>query len=188
MKQLMINQTTEMSLKTVDDFYQKIKNNMNLHMKMFLMIAKDIHLASRKLNEKDFLRLIKKLKLSRATTYKMKNIFESAHTEYLIERNKLPQNWTVAYQISRLSKDQFDQIKDKIEVDSPASFLTSILSNQTVSKTRQNLLKIECENTKVFNYLSGKISDLINETNNHFKIANSAILKLPTKKVNIQNA
>jgi len=55
-----------------------------------------------------------------------------------------------------------------------------------VSKVRQSKnITINCTNAKVLNYLSKKIEVLIKETNDHFKIANSVVLKLPTKKVSI---
>ena len=182
MNDIMIKNNT--NLESVDDFYNKIKTDMALSMKSFLSVAKNLHLARNVLDEKDYVKLCKKLNLARATTYKLMKIIQSEYTEYLIERNRLPQSWTIAEKITKLTKDQFNKIKNEIEVDLSSSLLNKLLGK--VSKVRQSKnITINCPNAKVLNYLSKKIEVLIKETNDHFKIANSVVLKLPTKKVSI---
>jgi len=175
------------NLTTVDDFYEEIKMNMNTHMKSFFNIARDIHTASRVLNEKDFLKLLKKLNLAKSTTYKLKSIIKSAYTEYLLDNNRLPQSWTVAEKITKLDSKDFDKIKDKIEFDLSAKVLDQLLNKKSViSNNRQPLsMTINCQSNEAYKYLSKKIEVLIKETNDHFKIANSVVLKLPTQKVSI---
>jgi preprotein translocase subunit Sec63 len=189
----LIQTKNQVTLKTVDDFYSKIRANLTLHMKTFLMIAKDLHLACKVLNKKEFLRLLKKLKLNKSTASKLNTILESAYTEYLIERNRLPQNWTTAYEISKLPKDNFEKIKDKIEIDTSASFIKSMLNTNRQNKLIKNCIKIEVntEDKKIIRYVVQKITKIIKTTNYHlisskndyFKIANVSILKQPTIKV-----
>ncbi|MSP11098.1 MAG: hypothetical protein EXR14_05840 [Pelagibacteraceae bacterium] len=189
----LIQTNNQMTLKTVDDFYSRIRANLTLHMKTFLMIAKDLHLACKVLNKKEFLRLLKKLKLNKSTASKLNTILESAYTEYLIERNRLPQNWTTAYEISKLPKDNFEKIKDKIEIDTSASFIKSMLNTNRQNKLIKNCIKIEVntENKKIIRDVVQKITKIIKTTNyhlissknNYFKIANVSILKQPTMKV-----
>jgi hypothetical protein len=189
----LIQTKNQVTLKTVDDFYSKIRANLTLHMKTFLMIAKDLHLACKVLNKKEFLRLLKKLKLNKSTASKLNTILESAYTEYLIERNRLPQNWTTAYEISKLPKDNFEKIKDKIEIDTSASFIKSMLNTNRQNKLIKNCIKIEVntEDKKIIRYVVQKITKIIKTTNYHlisskndyFKIANVSILKQPTMKV-----
>ena len=175
------------NLTTIDDFYEVIKMNMNTHMKSFFNIARDIHTASKALTEKDFLKLLKKLNLAKATTYKLKSIIKSAYTEYLLDNNRLPQSWTVAEKITKLEKKDFDKIKDKIEFDISAKVLDQLLNKKSVvSNNRQPLsITITCKNNEAYKYLSKKIEVLIKQTDAHLKIANSVVLKLPTKKVSI---
>jgi hypothetical protein len=189
----LIQTKNQVTLKTVDDFYSKIRANLTLHMKTFLMIAKDLHLACKVLNKKEFLRLLKKLKLNKSTASKLNTILESAYTEYLIERNRLPQNWTTAYEVSKLPKDNFEKIKDKIEIDTSASFIKSMLNTNRQNKLIKNCIKIEVntEDKKIIRYVVQKITKIIKTTNYHlisskndyFKIANVSILKQPTIKV-----
>lgn len=175
----------QMTLHTVDDFYKKIKDNLVSSMKAFLTMCKDLHIASKVLNKKDFLRLLKKLKLNKSTTSKLNTILESAATEYLIKRNRLPQNWTTAYEISRLSKDDFNKIKDKIEIDTSFSLLKSLLNNGKKEKTDFIKIEVHTKNIEAINYLSEEIkkiiekvnSSLISSKNDNFKIANVSILK-----------
>ena len=171
------------NLESVDDFYNIIKADMTLSMKSFESVAKNLYLARNVLDDNDYFKLCKKLNLARSTTYKLMNIIQSENTEYLIKRNRLPHSWTIAEKITKLTKDQFNKIKNEIEVDLSSSYLNKLLGK--VSKPRQSNITINCENTKVLNYLSKKIEVLIKETNDHFKIANSAVLKLPTQKVSI---
>ena len=182
-----------MTLKTVDDFYSKIRINLTLHMKTFLMIAKDLHLACKVLNKKEFLRLLKKLKLNKSTASKLNTIFESAYTEYLIQRGRLPQNWTTAYVLSKLSKDNFEKIKDKIEIDTSSSFIKLMLNTTRQNQLIKNCIKIEVNtnNEKIIRDVVQKITKIIKTTNyqlissknDYFKIANVSILKQPTMKV-----
>jgi hypothetical protein len=182
----------EIVLRTVEDFYSKIKNNITLHMKTFLMIAKDLHLASKVLNKKEFLILLKKLKLNKSTTSKLNTILESAYTEYLIQRNRLPQNWTTAYEISKLSKDDFEKIKNKIEIDISSSFIKSLLnSNKEKEKSFNIKIEVNTKDKKIIRYVVDEIKKVIKTANLHlissqkhnFKIANISILKQPTMKV-----
>ena len=189
----LIKTENQMTLKTVDDFYSKIRINLTLHMKTFLMIAKDLHLACKVLNKKEFLRLLKKLKLNKSTASKLNTIFESAYTEYLIQRGRLPQNWTTAYELSKLSKDNFEKIKDKIEIDTSSSFIKLMLNTTRQNQLIKNCIKIEVNtnNEKIIRDVVQKITKIIKTTNyqlissknDYFKIANVSILKQPTMKV-----
>ena len=189
----LIQTNNQMTLKTVDDFYSKIRINLTLHMKTFLMIAKDLHLACKVLNKKEFLRLLKKLKLNKSTASKLNTIFESAYTEYLIQRGRLPQNWTTAYELSKLSKDNFEKIKDKIEIDTSSSFIKLMLNTTRQNQLIKNCIKIEVNtnNEKIIRDVVQKITKIIKTTNyqlissknDYFKIANVSILKQPTMKV-----
>lgn len=175
------------NLKTVDDFYEEIKMNMNTHINSFVCLCRNLHLAHLTLDDKDYNKLVDSLKLARSTAYKYKNIVQHEYTEQLLETDQLPKKWTVLEQILKLNKDDFKKIKKDINFDTSAKeFKAMINVTPKISNNRQPLsMTTTCMNKQVYKYLSKKIEVLIKETNDHFKIANSAVLKLPTQKVSI---
>jgi len=139
------------------------------------------------LDDKDFMKLLNSLNLCRATSYKYRSIVQHEYTEQLLETDQLPKKWTVLEQILKLNKDDFKKIKKDINFNTSAKeFKAMINITPKISNNRQPLsMTTTCMNKQVYKYLSKKIEVLIKETNDHFKIANSAVLKLPTQKVSI---
>jgi len=175
------------NLKTVDDFYEEIKKNMNIHISSFIFICRTLYSAHLTLDDKDYNKLVDSLKLARSTAYKYKSIVQHEYTEQLLDTDQLPKKWTVLEQILKLNKDDFKKIKKDINFNTSAKeFKAMINITPKISNNRQPLsMTTTCMNKQVYKYLSKKIEVLIKETNDHFKIANSAVLKLPTQKVSI---
>ena len=102
------------------NFLNHIKNNLYVARKSIYVVCRTLVQAQTELHTKGkFEDLCKDLKLSDATVSKYLTVGKSNRVFELVSTGKAPISWTTMYYLATLSKEQYDKIKNMIDVDVP---------------------------------------------------------------------
>ena len=146
--------TLEVKNKTVDNYYNQIKNNFYLGVKVHYIIARDLYDASINLAKTDYQRLVSKCGFSGSTIRKYELIGGDHRLFSLFTKGKLPMKWTNQYLLTQLTDEQFENVESKIDVDTTASKINELaeMKKEQVEKIENMLLSfltIEIDKSKV---------------------------------------
>ena len=146
--------TLEVKNKTVDNYYNQIKNNFYLGVKAHYIIARDLYDAKQNLGNEDYQRLLGKCNFSGSTERKYLLIGGDHRLFSLFTKGKLPMKWTNQYLLTQLTDEQFEKVESKIDVDTTASKINELaeMKKEQVEKIENMLLSfltIEVDKSKV---------------------------------------
>jgi hypothetical protein len=152
-------ETDEVKNKTVEGYYKRIKNNMNVANSSIYYVCRDLYDASVNLVTtqtvdgkeysmcEKFDELLGYLDISRSTVEKYLAIGKSKVLKELKEVNKLPLAWTTMYHITTLKEDEYEKVKDDLRSDLSIANINKIAKNDTSKKSVKNnsvaFLKLE---------------------------------------------
>ncbi len=146
--------TLEVKNKTVDNYYNQIKNNFYLGVKAHYIIARDLYDASVNLPKPDYQRLVSKCGFSGSTIRKYELIGKDHRLFGLFIKGKLPMKWTNQYLLTQLTDEQFEKVKSKVASETKASEIKTLaeMKEEQVEKIENMLLSfltIEIDKSKV---------------------------------------
>ncbi len=146
--------TLEVKNKTVDNYYNQIKNNFYLGVKAHYIIARDLYDASINLAETDYQRLVSKCGFSGSTIRKYELIGGDHRLFSLFTKGKLPIAWTNQLLLTTLTDKQFEKVESKIDAQTKASVIKKLaeMEKEQVEKIENMLLSfltIEVDKSKV---------------------------------------
>ena len=146
--------TLEIKNKTVDNYYNQIRNNFYLGVKAHYIIARDLYDASVNLPKPDYQRLVSKCGFSGSTIIKYELIGGDHRLFSLFTKGKLPIAWTNQLLLTTLTDKQFEKVESKIDVDTTASKIKKLadMKKEQVEKIENMLLSfltIEVDKSKV---------------------------------------
>ena len=146
--------TLEIKNKTVDNYYNQIKNNFYLGVKAHYIIARDLYDASVNLPKPDYQRLVSKCGFSGSTIRKYELIGGDHRLFSLFTKGKLPMKWTNQYLLTELTDEQFEKVESKIDAETTASKIKELaeMKKKQVEKFENMLLSfltIEIDKSKV---------------------------------------
>ena len=146
--------TLEVKNKTVDNYYNQIKNNFYLGVKAHYIIARDLYDASVNLPKPDYQRLVSKCGFSGSTIRKYELIGGDHRLFSLFTKGKLPMKWTNQYLLTQLTDEQFKKVEEKVDSQTKASEIKKLadMKKEQVEKIENMLLSfltIEIDKSKV---------------------------------------
>ena len=146
--------TLEIKNKTVDNYYNQIRNNFYLGVKAHFIIARDLYDAKQNLVNEDYQRLVDKCKFSGSTLRKYLAIGSDYRLFSLFTKGKLPIAWTNQLLLTTLTDEQFKKVESKIDAQTKASEIKKLadMKKEQVEKIENMLLtflKIEIDKSQV---------------------------------------
>ena len=146
--------TLEVKNKTIDNYYNQIKNNFYLGVKAHYIIARDLYDASVNLPKPDYQRLLGKCNFSGSTERKYLLIGGDHRLFSLFTKGKLPIAWTNQLLLTTLTDKQFEKVESKIDAQTKASVIKKLaeMEKEQVEKIENMLLSfltIEVDKSKV---------------------------------------
>ena len=146
--------TLEVKNKTVDNYYNQIKNNFYLGVKAHYIIARDLYDAKQNLGNEDYQRLLGKCNFSGSTERKYLLIGGDHRLFSLFTKGKLPIAWTNQLLLTTLTDKQFEKVESKIDAQTKASVIKKLaeMEKEQVEKIENMLLSfltIEVDKSKV---------------------------------------
>ena len=146
--------TLEIKNKTVDNYYNQIKNNFYLGVKAHYIIARDLYDAKQNLDNEDYQRLLGKCNFSGSTERKYLLIGGDHRLFSLFTKGKLPIAWTNQLLLTTLTDKQFEKVESKIDAQTKASEIKKLadMKKEQVEKIENMLLSfltIEIDKSKV---------------------------------------
>jgi hypothetical protein len=146
--------TLEIKNKTVDNYYNQIKNNFYLGVKAHYIIARDLYDANQTLDKCDYQRLVGKCGFSGSTQRKYLAIGGDYRLFSLFTKGTLPMKWTNQYLLTQLTTEQFKKVESKVDAETSASKIKELadMKKEQVKKIENMLLtflKIEIDKSQV---------------------------------------
>ena len=146
--------TLEIKNKTVDNYYNQIRNNFYLCVKAHYIIARDLYDAKQNLDNEDYQRLLGKCNFSGSTERKYLLIGGDHRLFSLFTKGKLPIAWTNQLLLTTLTDKQFEKVESKIDAQTKASEIKKLadMKKEQVEKIENMLLSfltIEIDKSKV---------------------------------------
>jgi hypothetical protein len=146
--------STEVKHKSVDNYYNQIKNNFYLGVKAHFLIARDLYDANQVLDKPDYQRLVMMLNFSGSTQRKYLAIGGDIRLLGLFWKGKLHMKWTNQYLLTQLTDKQFEKVESEIDAETSASKIKELakMKKEQVEKIENMLLSfltIEIDKSKV---------------------------------------
>jgi hypothetical protein len=134
--------STEVKHKSVDNYYNQIKNNFYLGVKAHFLIARDLYDANQVLDKPDYQRLVMMLNFSGSTQRKYLAIGGDIRLLGLFWKGKLPMKWTNQYLLTQLTDKQFEKVESEIDAETSASKIKELakMKKEQVEKIENMLL------------------------------------------------
>tara|TARA_A100001011_G_C14266319_1_gene824813 strand:+ start:1021 stop:1737 length:717 start_codon:yes stop_codon:yes gene_type:complete len=134
--------STEVKDKSVDNYYNQIKNNFYLGVKAHFLIARDLYDANQVLDKPDYQRLVMMLNFSGSTQRKYLAIGGDIRLLGLFWKGKLPMKWTNQYLLTQLTDKQFEKVESEIDAETSASKIKELakMKKEQVEKIENMLL------------------------------------------------
>jgi len=148
--------STEIKNKTVENYYNQIKNNFYLGVKAHYLIARDLFDAKSNLNNEDYQRLVEQCGFSGSTQRKYLAVGGDVRLMSLFWKGKLPMKWTNQYLLTQLTDNQFEKVKDKLDADTSASDIKKLADlpkadNERIENMLLTFLSVNIDKSKVSN-------------------------------------
>jgi len=146
--------TLEIKNKTVDNYYNQIRNNFYLGVKAHFIIARDLYDAKQNLDNEDYQRLVDKCNFSGSTQRKYLLIGGDFRLFGLFTKGKLPIARTNQLLLTTITDEQFKKVESKVDSDTSASEIRKLadMKKEQVEKIENMLLtflKIEIDKSQV---------------------------------------
>ncbi len=146
--------TLEVKNKTLDNYYNQIRNNYYLGVKAHYIIARDLYDAKQNLKNEDYQRLVEMCNFSGSTQRKYLLIGKDHRLFSLFAKGKLPISWTNQLLLTTLTDKQFEKVEKKIDAQTKASEIKKLAEMKSkqverVEKMLLTFLQIEVDKSKV---------------------------------------
>jgi len=174
--------TLEVQEKSVTNYLNQIRQNIYLGKKAMFVVCRDLYDAKLNLknkvdstnqNEIDYYEyddLLKQLGISRTTAIKFESIGKCLPLRKLFTEGRLPFSWTTLYQLSKLSKDDYDKIE-------------SIISHKVTMTEVNKKLGIESNTQSILTFPFGEMKidkkTGLDELAKYQKIMTDALQQMP---------
>lgn len=140
--------------KTIESFYNQIKNNLYVSVKAEYLIARDVYDAEQSLTSQDFNTLIDKLGFAESTKSKYLTVGKDTRLWRLFSKGKLPLKWTTNYLLATLTDAQFERVEEEIDCDMTATSIKQIANvsrkqNKEFENALLGFLQLEVDKTEV---------------------------------------
>jgi len=171
--------TDAVTNKTVEGYYQRIKNNMNVSGTSMYYVCRDLYQASvnlvttkvvegKELQQfEKYWDLLELLDISRSTVEKYIAIGKSRLLKDLKAANKLPTAWTTMYHLTTLNAGELDKVKSEITSDISIAKINRECKDTKVSKKTDTFkfldvsIRKDSIDSEVLDNVKGKIMLLL---------------------------
>ena len=179
--------TIEIKDKTITNYVNQIRQNIYLGKKAMFVVCRDLYDAKLNLKNKsvgsetdyyEYYDLLKQLGISRTTAIKFESIGQCLPLRKLFTEGRLPFSWTTLYQLSKLSKDDYDKIE-------------SIISHKVTMTEVNKKLGVESNAQPILTFPFGEMkidkNTGLDDLAKYQKIMSNALSKMPNVSFEISD-
>ena len=98
--------------KTIENYYNQIKNNRYVAKKGMYLVCRDLFDAKINLQTTEYNRLLEKLGYSQTSVYKQEAIGSDFRLFKMFNQGRLPESWTTQYALTQFDDEEFKRVID----------------------------------------------------------------------------